>query len=229
MKGVSVHAAYIGAITLLVVINFMKLPFISFLFLCGVAIVLYGFTNSCPVAILTLLAPFFLQAFNYSMGSKSSKPTVIAAPARGGPPNAPVPSDIEGFESPKRDPVSIHQRLETVKHAAPKKHEPTGVLDSPEILDNTPLLLEGMEGEPGVATPASVKSRNLIYPPSEDSIPSSGESRDMPPMPNPYLQNGQDSVGVSVALSPTGTKLPPIDTPAGEMAGTMTGTMGSNA
>jgi len=229
MKAVSMNAVYTAAITILVVINFMKIPFPSFLFLCGVAIVLYGFTRSCPVILLTLLTPFVLQIFNSSMGNTSSKKVATGSPGVVGAPPAVRGADLEGFQSPKRDPVTIHQRLETVKQAAPKKKEPTGVLESPDILDNTPLLLEGMEGEPGASTPASVQSRNMIYPPSEESVPSSGESRDKPPRGNPFLHNGPDATGVSVALAPTGTKLPPIDTPSGDMAATNGGAMGSSA
>ena len=150
----------------------------------------------------------------------------VSAPGRV-PVDEPVPAGTEGFQV--RDPVSIHKRLESVKQGAPKKKEPTGVLESADILDNTPLLLEGMEGEPGVATPASVQSRNMIHPPSEESIPSPGQSQDKPPRGNPYLHNGPDATGVSVALAPTGTKLPPIDTHVGEMASTQTGSMATTA
>ena len=229
MKVSTVHAVYIGLVTVLVAMNWYKLPTVSFLFLCGVAIVLYGFTKSMAVVVVTLLTPFLLKLFNVAMGTTPAPTKVVVTVTPAGAASV-VGAPVEGFQA--RDPVSIHQRLEQVKQVAPKKREPTGVLDSPGILDNSPLVMEGMqdmEGEPGVSTPASTKSRNMIYPPSEDSIPSSGQSRTMPPMPNPYLQNGPDSTGVSVALTPNGTKLPPMDTPAGEMAGTETGSMGSSA
>jgi len=234
MKAYSVDALYMALTIVLVGLNLVRVPFVSFLFLCGVAIVLYGFTKSPVVVLITLATPFVLQIFNSSMGITSSKvgPRVplssapVSAPGRV-PVNEPVPAGTEGFQV--RDPVSIHKRIESVKQAAPKKKEPTGVLESAQILDNTPLLVEGMEGEPGVATPASVQSRNMIHPPSEESIPSSGQSRDNAPRGNPYLHNGPDATGVSVALAPTGTKLPPIDMNAGNMASTQSGAMGTMA
>jgi hypothetical protein len=194
----------------------MKMPFVSTLFVTGVAIVLYGFTKSLLVVLVTFLIPILLQIFNSSMGVKSSKPVATASIS--------VPDRLknikvevkEGFK--ERDPVSIHTRIEGVKQAPPKKKEPTGVLESPEILDNTPLLVEGMEGEPGMSTPASINSRNMIYPPSEESVPSMNGSRDMPPMANPVLQNGQDPMSVGVALSPSATGLPPIDVQPSNMA-----------
>jgi hypothetical protein len=218
MKGIHPKMLYGGLILATVVYSIMKMPFVSTLFVTGVAIVLYGFTKSLLVVLVTFLIPILLQIFNSSMGVKSSKPVAPTV-------TAPLPAAIqlnvdikakEGFQA--RDPVSIHKRIETAKQAPQKKSEPTGVLESPEILDNTPLLIEGMEGEPGASTPASINSRNMIYPPSEESVPSMNGSRDMPPMANPVLQNGQDPMSVGVALSPSATGLPPVDVQPSNMA-----------
>jgi len=218
MKGINPKIVFGGLILVAVGFCFTKLPLTSFLFVAGVAIVLYGFTKSLLVVLVTFLIPILLQIFNSSMGLRSSKPTI---PATSASVSVPVRLNMdiqakEGFQA--RDPVSIHTRIEGVKQAPPKKKEPTGVLQSPEILDNTPLLIEGMDGEPGMSTPASINSRNMIYPPSEESIPSMNGSRDMPPMANPVLQNGQDPMSVGVALSPSATGLPPVDVQPSNMA-----------
>ena len=230
MKGINPKIVFGGLILVAVGFCFTKLPLTSFLFVAGVAIVLYGFTKSLLVVLVTFLIPILLQIFNSSMGIKSSKPVAATSSSL----SVSVPDRLknikieanEGFQA--RDPVSIHTRIEDVKQAAPKKKEPTGVLQSPEILDNTPLVIEGMDGEPGMSTPASINSRNMIYPPSEESIPSMNGSRDMPPMANPVLQNGQDPMSVGVALSRSATGLPPVDVEPSNMARMQrTDTMGS--
>jgi hypothetical protein len=134
---------------------------------------------------------------------------------------------MEGFQA--RDPINVQTRLETVKTSAPlhpKQELPadynilnssakhvdvvTGVLESPDILDNTPLMeIEqiGKDGLPGVTIPASAKARVLIYPPAEDSVPAPRESIKHDPMSNPYLQTGQDRLAEEVSLAQKGTEL----------------------
>jgi hypothetical protein len=133
---------------------------------------------------------------------------------------------MEGFQA--RDPVSVQARLESVKTPAPlnpknelpadynivnssaqKLQVVTGVLESPSILDNTPLLGMqhlGKEGVPGASIPASAKARVLIYPPSEDSVPAK-HSEAMDPKNNPYLHTGQDRLAEEVSLAEKGTHL----------------------
>ena len=137
------------------------------------------------------------------------------------------PVGMEGFQA--RDPVNVKTRLEAVKTSAPlnpKQQLPadynilnssankvdvvTGVLESPDILDNTPLMeIEqiGKDGLPGVTIPASAKARVLIYPPAEDSVPAPRESIKHDPMSNPYLQTGQDRLAEEVSLAQKGTEL----------------------
>lgn len=134
--------------------------------------------------------------------------------------------NIEAFQA--RDPVNVQTRLESVKTPAPlnpknelpadynilnssaqKLQVVTGVLESPSILDNTPLMAMehlGKEGVPGASIPASAKARVLIYPPSEDSIPAK-ESMAMDPKNNPYLHTGQDRLAEEVSLAEKGTHL----------------------
>ncbi|NDB82564.1 MAG: hypothetical protein EB127_07460 [Alphaproteobacteria bacterium] len=137
------------------------------------------------------------------------------------------PVGMEGFQA--RDPINVQTRLEAVKTSAPlhpKQELPadynilnssakhvdvvTGVLESPDILDNTPLMeIEqiGKDGLPGVTIPASAKARVLIYPPAEDSVPAPRESIKHDPMSNPYLQTGQDRLAEEVSLAQKGTEL----------------------
>jgi hypothetical protein len=151
------------------------------------------------------------------------------------------PVGIEAFQA--RDAPSITARLESVKQDGPLKPkvdqkapilplfkqtiEPgaiTGVLESPSILDNSPLqgiASLGKEGVPGVSIPASAKARALIYPPAETSVPPVRESMDNPPMNNPYLQNGPDMEGVNGALIDRGTDMLG-GTPGYEMEGMTT-------
>jgi hypothetical protein len=137
------------------------------------------------------------------------------------------PVGMEGFQA--REPINVQTRLEAVKTSAPlnpKQQLPadynilnssakhvdvvTGVLESPDILDNTPLMeIEqiGKDGLPGVTIPASAKARVLIYPPAEDSVPAPRESIKHDPMSNPYLQTGQDRLAEEVSLAQKGTEL----------------------
>ena len=79
MKGINPKILFGGLILFAIGYCFTKLPFTSFLFLVGVAIVLYGFTKSLLVVLVTFLIPILLQIFNSSMGVKSSKPVVATA------------------------------------------------------------------------------------------------------------------------------------------------------
>jgi hypothetical protein len=137
------------------------------------------------------------------------------------------PVGVEGFQA--RDPINVQTRLEEVKTPAPlqpKQELPadynilnssvkhtgvvTGVLESPTILDNMPLIeIEhiGKDGVPKASIPASAKARVIIYPPSEDSVPPPRESIKHDPMSNPYLQTGQDRLAEEVSLAEKGTEL----------------------
>jgi hypothetical protein len=118
------------------------------------------------------------------------------------------PDSLEGFQA--RDPEHVKTRLESIKLPAPKVENITGVLESPDILDNTPLqAMDSLarEGVPGASIPASAKARVLIYPPSEQSVPRSKESMQNSLLSNPYLQTGQDRMAEEVAHAEKGTDI----------------------
>lgn len=159
----------------------------------GVATIVFAVTKSLVASLTVLALAVFMKDLNRMFFPK------------------PEPMGLEAFQV--KDPVSIHQRLEQVKNSeplAPKVQAITGVLESPHILDNTPL--QGMqelanEGVPGASIPASAKARVLIYPPSEDTIPAPQESLFLTPKDNPYLQTGQDRLAEEVAHAQKGTDL----------------------
>ena len=159
----------------------------------GVATIVFAVTKSLVASLTVLALAVFMKDLNRMFFPKRE------------------PMGIEAFQA--RDPVSIQDRLEQVKNTeplAPKVQAITGVLESADILDNTPL--QGMqelanEGVPGASIPASAKARVLIYPPSEDTIPAPQESLFLTPKDNPYLQTGQDRLAEEVAHAQKGTDL----------------------
>jgi len=132
----------------------------------------------------------------------------------------------EGFQA--RDPVNVHTRIESVKTGEPLAHKNvlppdydilnssaknlntiTGVLESPSILNNTPLMAMDTlahEGVPGASIPSSAKARVLIYPPAEETV-AVGSREAMNPKDNPYLHTGQDRLAEEVAHAQKGTDL----------------------
>jgi hypothetical protein len=159
----------------------------------GLAAVVFALSKSFIAALVVLVLAVFMKDINKLIMPKKE------------------PMGVEAFQA--RDPVTVQERLEEVKTAAPlapKVQAITGVLESASILDNTPL--QGMqelanEGVPGASIPASAKARVLIYPPSEDSIPAPSESVALTPKDNPYLQTGQDRLAQEVAMAQKGTEL----------------------
>lgn len=173
----------------------------------GLAATLYGMTNSVDLAALILVIPFALKVFNMLM-------------------SAPKPFNVQGVQEgfQARDAASIHARLTQVKQGAPlqpKVAGPTGVLESPDILDNTPLQpVSSLASEalPGASIPASAKARVLIYPPEEKTVPATG-IKEYLPFANPVLQNGPDADGVETAMASTGAEMPAVNIPAMGLAG----------
>jgi len=158
----------------------------------GIAVLLYAATMSKEVVLVFLIASLFLRQFNRLFSRRSFNPV-----------------GVEAFQV--RDAPSINTRLETAKTGlplAPKVAAVTGVLESPHILDNTPLqAMDSLskEGVPGASIPASAKARVLIYPPAEGFVPAPNGSVDAMPMANPYLQEGEDPDGVQTSLFEKGT------------------------
>jgi hypothetical protein len=158
----------------------------------GLSIILFVVTKSEGLVLAFMLATLFLKQFNVMFKN-------------------PEPVGIEAFQT--KDAPSIHARLEQVRTPAPlapKAPSITGVLESPDILNNMPLQAMDTltkEGVPCTSIPASAKARVLIYPPSEDSVPALKESLNMLPKDNPYLQTGQDRLAEEVAHAQRGTDL----------------------
>jgi hypothetical protein len=173
----------------------------------GLAAVFYGLTNSTDAVIFILAVPFALKGFNAVMSAPK--------PLR-------VTGVEEGFQA--KDPQSIQARIEQVRAPAPlqpKVASPTGVLESANILDNTPLQpLSSLASEalPGASIPASAKARVLIYPPEEQTVPATG-IREYLPFANPVLQNGPDNEAVETTMARNGAEMPPAGSPAMNTAG----------
>jgi hypothetical protein len=145
----------------------------------GIAAIIVGITHQLESAILVLAAPVIIKLVN-----KVNEPFQI------------------------KDAPSIATRLQEVKQAAPlnPKVEPTGVLESPEILNSENLVgMKALASEalPGASIPASAKASVAIYTPEERTVEATG-MRVTAPLANPVLQNGPDLDGVLSALKQTG-------------------------
>jgi hypothetical protein len=150
----------------------------------GAALVVYGLTRSSLYSLAILAVPIVVDTVNRMMMAK------------------------EGFQT--KDAVSTSKRVIEVRSSAPlqpKIDTPTGVLESPEILDNLPLrMIE--EGMANSSTPASSYGSPMIGPVAESFVPSSGASPEMPIQANPALITGLDPQAVGTALMPQGTGSP---------------------
>ena len=149
----------------------------------GIAAIVLGFSHSPEAVLVVLAAPIVVQVSNELL----------------------KPSGVEPFQV--KDAPSIHARLQAVRMPAqPKVANPTGVLESPSILDSEPLKgaqALAAEALPGSSIPAAAAARVLIQTPEEPTVPNTG-IREYRPFANPVLQNGPDPVGVATALVPTG-------------------------
>jgi hypothetical protein len=174
----------------------------------GVGAVLFAFTRMEEAVLLVFAVALF---------AKSVNKVFVQSPLRSG--------QEEGFQA--HDATTVQARLENVKGVAPlapKVEQITGVLESANILDNSPLqAMDYGEGAPGASIPASAKARVLIYPVAEESIPAPSGSIETPPMANPVLQNGQDYTGIETAMAREGARLPREEIGASEMAGVASG------
>ena len=147
----------------------------------GVAAILYGFTQSLEVAIVALVVPLAVKGVNLAI--KQNK---------------------EPFQV--KDGPSVAKRVEAIRIAAPKKAEPVGVLESPEIMSSQPLVsVEAMsnEGLPAESIPAASVARVKINTPEEETVAATGVTESTP-LANPVLQNGPDLDGIEAALKKTG-------------------------
>ena len=195
------------AIVLAVAYSLYTVPLNTALMGIGAGAILYAVTKSKYIFLGVLLIMIVMKNFTRVV-TAATAPATATAPSTASI-TATVPTfPAEGFQA--RDPVDVHTRIENVKGNAPLKPKVeniTGVLESPHILDNTPL--QGMPGDglPGASIPASARARVLIYPPSEETMPAPKESVRLDPKTNPYLHTGQDRLAEEVSMAQKGTDL----------------------
>lgn len=162
----------------------------------AIAVVTYMVTKSIHVAVGVLIGSFVLFQFNQVMAPPPTKPDPVGY--------------SEGFQA--KDPISIHQRIKTtaVNQVAPSMI--TGVLESPDILDNLQItnMSPSEEGSSRRVQPAGATGGVApISTPkdSADQLPASGSYERRVPIANPPLQNGPDNQGILTALIAKGTAL----------------------
>ena len=190
-------------------------PFGVTLTLIGVAAIVFAITNSFPYVAAVFIAGL---AIKYAQRAGRVVESVQVSTKL-------VGSPLEGFAGAAKDPASVQHRLEATRVVTPKIANVTGVLESPGILDHTPLQpMEELASEalPGASIPASAKGRGLINPPAEGFVPAPNGSQDKGPKENPYLHNGPDYASVDASLLEKGTDAA-IENPAADMAGAMIG------
>jgi hypothetical protein len=170
----------------------------------GLSLILFVITKSEGIVLAFMLATLFVKQFNMLF-------------------RGPEPVGIEAFQT--KTAPSIQARLEGVRTSvplAPKVQAITGVLESPNILDNMPLqAMETLtkEGVPCTSIPASAKARVLIYPKTEGFVPARNGGEENTMRAAPYLQGGADSEAEVGALAHDLTDLPPPDVSTDELAG----------
>jgi hypothetical protein len=178
-----------GGILLVAIYVFVSQSFATTVATAGISVLLYAVTKSEGIVLAFMIASLFVRDLNRLFI-----------------PRAPSPVGYEGFQA--RDPVNVHTRIESVKQPAPKVETITGVLESPNILDNTPLMaMDGTHGVPGASIPASAKGRPTINPIAESFVPAPNASVESNPMENPILQNGVDTEAVTTSLFNKGTDM----------------------
>ena len=176
-----------GGILLVALYIVVAQPLATTLATVGISVLLFAVTRSEALVLGFMLASLFIRQINRLFI-----------------PNEPV--GVEGFQA--RDAVSVNTRIEAVSQKQPHVQNITGVLESPDILDNTPLMaMDGADGVPGASIPASSKGRALIYPVAEGFVAVPNGSVDTNPMANPYLQGGEDEEAVEAAMMDRGTDM----------------------
>ena len=203
------------ALVLLAVYTLWGLPFGSFLVVLGTGGMVHLLTNNLLVS---LVAAILLGAvLNSDLQQRAIQRQTERAAQQ-----LELLRAAEGFQT--RDPASIADRIRTNRDGAPlrpKIASPTGVLESPDILDNVPLKpMQELtyDAQPGASIPASAKARVLIAPPPEGFVAAPKGSQDKPPKENIHLFNGEDHEGVETAMLVKGTDIPAPEVAANEMA-----------
>jgi len=192
MAGILDKNTLTGGILIVAIYVFVTKSFATSLATAGISVLLFALTKSESLVLGFMLASLFIRDLNRLFI-----------------PRSPDPVGVEAFQD--RDAQNVHTRIESVGNKAPlqpKVENITGVLESPDILDNTPLMaMDGKDGVPGASIPASAKGRPTILPVAEGFMPAPNGSVDANPMANPVLQNGEDQQGVNTALFDKGTDM----------------------
>lgn len=176
-----------GGILLVALYIIVAQPLATTLATAGISVLLFAVTKSEALVLGFMVASLFIRELN-----RLFIPRV-------------EPVGVEGFQA--TDAVSVNTRIEAVSQK-PSVQNITGVLESPDILDNTPLMaMDGADGVPGASIPASSKGRALIHPVAEGFVGVPNGSVDSNPMANPYLQGGEDEEAVEAAMMDRGTDL----------------------
>jgi hypothetical protein len=177
-----------GGILLVALYIIVAQPLATTLATAGISVLLFAVTKSEALVLGFMVATIFIRDLNRLFIPRAE------------------PVGVEGFQA--RDPVNVNTRIEAVSQKQPHVQNITGVLESPDILDNTPLMaMDGGDGVPGASIPASSKGRALIHPVAEGFVAPPNGSVDANPMANPYLQNGEDDEAVESAMMDRGTDL----------------------
>ena len=177
-----------GGILLVGIYIVVAQPFATTLATVGISVLLFAVTKSEAIVLAFMLASLFVRHINR-----------LFIPSE--------PVGIEAFQA--RDPVNVHTRIEAVANKPPPPVQNiTGVLESPHILDNTPLMaMDGADGVPGASIPASSNARALIHPVAEGFQNAPNASVDANPIANPVLQYGEDDEAVDTAMLDQGTDI----------------------
>jgi hypothetical protein len=179
-----------GGILLVSLYILVTKPLATTMATAGISVLLFAVTKSEGIVLSFMLASLFIRELNRLFI-----------------PRGPEPVGVEGFQA--KDAANISTRIETVSQKQVPVQNITGVLESPDILDNTPLMaMDGADGVPGASIPASSKGRALIHPVAESFVPAPTASVEKNPLANPYLQNGEDDEAVKASMLDKGTDMP---------------------
>jgi len=189
-------------LAVVVVYGLLSFPTHYMTALCVVSLALYVVTKSVTSVIVLFVGAALLPLFAME-GPKS-----LVLPGSEVKNSNYTEQQREGFQP--RDPISIHQRIETNKTGSPLKPKTptiTGVLESPEILDSLQIspVLPAEQGCAMNTLPAPLKAGEIIPTPPE--LTPTSTSVENAPLSNPVLQNGPDNDSIFTALIAKGTTL----------------------
>lgn len=177
-----------GGILLVAIYIVVAQPLATTLATAGISVLLFAVTKSEMIVLAFMIASLFIREINRLFLPRE-------------------PVGIEAFQS--RDAVNVHTRIEAIANKPPPPVQSiTGVLESADILDNTPLMaMDGSDGVPGASIPASSKGRGQIHTMPEGFQGAPLTSVDTNPIANPVLQDGEDEEAVSTAMLDQGTDI----------------------